>query len=259
MRLLMTTLLCALGTPLLPGQTEKASGTTKQFASDSLNLRLQYPAMLEARDGAEAMVKGHLAMPGLLEARVEANRVAGCLRPVLLLRTAQPAKDATTTEQPANDGSETTVRVTPAASGTMLLAELDPTCLSETEQVSGRKELPVMAQQFLATPGMAAVRQPATYTIGWQKVTMAAAQGHPQTPAPAGADPTQQPTALPFTIFTMAIATNWNSHLLVWLMSANQISLLDAMSKSTVRFGRGAEAPLYPLTMGNGNGGGTPQ
>ena len=259
MRLQTTALLCALWTPMLPGQVTKANGETKLFASDSLNLRLQYPAMLEVRDGAEAVVNGRLAMPGLSETRVEANSVAGCLRPVLLVRTPQPAKPSTTTEQPAKDGSETIVRVTPTAAGTMLLAELDPTCLSGAEQVSGRKELPVMAQQFLATPGMAAVAQPANYTIGWQKVYMAAAEGHPQTPAPAGSDPTQQPTALPFTIFTMAIATNWNSHLLVWLMSANQISLLDAMSKSAVRFGRGAEAPLYPLTMGNGNAGGTSQ
>ena len=231
----------------------------KVFASESLKLRLQYPAVLETHDVAEAVVDGHLSMPGLSEARTEAQGVAGCLRPVLLVRTPQPVKSSTTTEQPAKDGSETVVRITPTAAATMVLAELDPNCLNDAEQVSGRKELPVMAQQFLATPGMAAVAQPASYTIGWQKVYMVAAQGHPQTPAAPGSDPKQQPTATPFTIFTMAIATNWNSHLLVWLMSANEIALLDQMSKSTVRFGRGAEAPLYPLTMGNGNTAGAPQ
>ena len=105
-----------------------------------------------------------------------------------------------------------------------------------------------MAQQFLATPGMAAVAQSASYTIGSQKVFMAVAERHPETPGPAGSDATVQPSAIPFTIFTMAVATTWNSHLLVWLMSANQIHLLDHIGKSRVCFGRAAEAPLYPRT-----------
>ena len=259
MRLLTTALVTALWVPTLLAQSTQLKEQTKLFASDSLNLRLQYPMMLETRDLSEAVVDGHLSMPGLLDSRAAADSVAGCLRPVLLVRTPKPTKDVTTTEHPTGDGGETVVRSTPAAAATMLLAELDPTCLSDAEQVSGRRVLPVMAQEFLATPGMAAVAQPASYTIGWQKVYMAAAQGHPKTPAAAGADPRQPSTATPFTIFTMAIATNWNSHLLVWLMSANQISLLDQMSKSSVRFGRSNEAPLYPLTVGDGSAGVSPQ
>lgn len=185
--------------------------------------------------------------------------VAACLRPVLLARTPEPAQRSVTAEHPSPDGRETVVTVTPAASATMLLAELDPNCLSGAEQVSGQPELPVMAQQFLATPGMAAVAQPASYTIGWQKVFMAAAQGHPETPAPAGSDASVRPAATPFTIFTMAVATTWNNHLLVWLMSANQIHLLDEISKSQVRFGRAAAGPLYPRAMGNASPAGSPQ
>lgn len=57
----------------------------------------------------------------------------------------------------------------------------------------------------------------------------------------------------------MAIATNWNNHLLVWFMTANSIATLDQLSKSLVRFGRAAAAPLYPLRFGNANPAGSPQ
>lgn len=241
-------------------QAPSAIDASTLFVSEELNLRLHYPALLKRQDVSAALQNGRLSILGLAKAPSETKGdVAACLRPLLLAQTPEPSKRSTTTERPSADGSETVVNVTPAASATLLLAELDPSCLSGEEQVSGHKELPVMAQQFLATPGMTAVAEPASYTIGSQKVFMAAAQGHPQTPAPAGSDATMRPAVTPFTLFTMAVATTWNSHLLVWLMSANQIRLLDQISKSQVRFGRAAEAPLYPLTMGNASPAGSPQ
>ena len=253
-----------LATCLIAASARAQTGMTAEgrtlFTSEALNLRFAYPSALEQRALNEAMVEGRLTMVGLSSPRGETKgTVATCLRPLLLARTPQPAKTSTAIEKPSTDGSETVVTVKPAATATLLLAELDPNCLSGEEQVSGHKELPVMAQQFLATPGMAAVAEPASYTIGSQKVFMAAAQGHPETPAPAGSDAAVQPSPTPFTIFTMAVATNWNNHLLVWLMSSNEIGLLDQVSKSTVRFGRGAEAPLYPRTVGNANSTAAPQ
>ncbi len=171
------------------------SATTTVFASDTLNLRFRYPALLEKRDAAQAMTDGHLAVPGLLNpAGAAQGSVAACLQPLLLAQTPEPAGSSHVNEKLSADGSETVVTVTAAAAATLLLAELDPNCLSGAEQVSGHKELPVMAQQFLATPGMAAAAEPASYSIGAQKVFMAAAQGHPQIPAPRGGDPTQRPT-----------------------------------------------------------------
>ena len=241
-------------------QTAGPTGGRTLFTSDALNLRFAYPSTLEPHDLSEAMADGRLTMLGLSAGRSETKgSLPACLRPLLLARTPQRGTTATTTERPAVDGSETVVTVTPVGAATLMLAELDPNCLLEAEQVSGRKDLPVMAQQFLATPGMAAVAQPASYTIGSQKVFMAAAQGHPETPPATGSDASVQPASTPFTIFTMAIATTWNNHLLVWLMSSNQIGLLDQMSKSTVRFGRGAEAPLYPRPMGNADAVPAPQ
>ena len=241
-------------------QTPVESGNSTMFASEPLNLRLEFPALLRKQDVNTALQDGRIAILGLTKAPGESQgSVGACLRPLLLAQTPEPLQRSTTSERPSADGSETVVTVTPAASATLLLAELDPNCLSGEEQVSGHKELPVMAQQFLATPGMAAVAQPASYTIGSQKVFMASAQGHPETPAPAGSDPTVRPAATPFTIFTMAVATTWNNHLLVWLMSANQIGLLDQVSKSRVGFGRAAEAPLYPRTMGTASPAGSSQ
>lgn len=230
------------------------------FSSDELNLRLTYPPELERHPPTEAIAADHLRLLGLAPAPGEtAGSIAACLRPLFLAETPAPSKSATTAEHPSADGSSSTVTITPARQATMLLAELDTTCLSGAEQASRRKELPAMAQQFLSTPGMAAVAQPASYTIGSQKVYMAAAQGHPRSAPAVGADSQTQPASSPFTLFTLAIATNWNNHLLVWLLTSNQTALLDTLSKSPVRFGRAAAAPLYPLPLGNASPTGSPQ
>jgi hypothetical protein len=49
----------------------------------------------------------------------------------------------------------------------------------------------------------------------------------------------------------MGLSANWNSHLLVWYFSSNNIDTLNRITKTTVRFGRDQAAPLYPLTIGN--------
>jgi hypothetical protein len=95
-----------------------------------------------------------------------------------------------------------------------------------------------MAKIVSKNPGMKSIAQPSTYTIGWQKVHMAAAQGQPQS-----SDQGQ--------LYTMGISTNWNSHLLVWYFSSNSVDTLNRITKTTVRFGRDQAAPLYPLTIGN--------
>jgi hypothetical protein len=92
---------------------------------------------------------------------------------------------------------------------------------------------------------MKSIAQSATYTIGWQKVHMAAAQGQPQS---SPADPQLSGQLL---LYTMGLSTNWNSHLLVWYFSSNSIDTLNSITKTTVRFGRDQAAPLYPLTIGN--------
>jgi hypothetical protein len=48
----------------------------------------------------------------------------------------------------------------------------------------------------------------------------------------------------------MGLSTNWNSHLLVWYFSSNNIDTLNRITKTTVRFGRAEAAPLYPVPMG---------
>ena len=230
-----------------------------KFQSDSLNLRFNYPDSLQKRDLSEAVADGHLTLSGLSPAPQQApGTVAGCLRPLLFVQSSEPGQTETTSRQTAPDGT-VTVRITPATAATILLAELDPTCLASAEAASNHKELPEMARQLLLTPGMNTLAQPTPYTIGRQRVVMAAAQGHPpQAPGP-GADAVQPATPSAFTLFTMAVATTWNNHLLVWFLTSNQIATLDQLSKSTVRFGREAAAPLYPLTLGNASPAGSPQ
>jgi hypothetical protein len=104
-----------------------------------------------------------------------------------------------------------------------------------------------MAEIVHKVPGMKSIAQPATYTIGWQKVHMAAAQGQPQA-RPNPVDP-QLSGQLP--LYTMGLSTNWSNHLLVWYFSSNNIDTLNRITKTTVRFGRDQAAPLYPLAIGN--------
>jgi len=126
----------------------------------------------------------------------------------------------------------------------ILLAELDIDCLSAEQQMKAQDLQTGMAELVNKVPGMHSLLQPAWYTVGWQKVHVAAAQGQPQQQAdgqPAG----------PLQLFTMGLSTNWNNHLLVWYFSSNNIGMLDRMTKSTVKFGRSSRAPLYPVQIGN--------
>jgi hypothetical protein len=231
--------LSAKGQPPAPDTTE--------WENEALKLRLFYPSDLIKSDTAEVMQDGHLKLFGLSGSPdpklAEATR---CLRPLLLLEL--PRQSASQTSQRSADGS-TPVGVSSAATATILLAELDVECLSSDESASTTL-LGDMAEIVNKVPGMKSIAQPATYTIGWQKVHMAAAQGQPLqvqqqpdavNPQPAGVSQ----------LYTMGLSTNWNSHLLVWYFSSNSIDTLNRITKTTVRFGSNQAAPLYPLTIGN--------
>ncbi len=133
--------------------------------------------------------------------------------------------------------------ITPAVSGTILLAELDIDCLTPEQQSKAKDLQTNMAELVNKVPGMHPILQPAWYNVGWQKVHVAAAQGQPHAKADTPAGPLQ--------LFTMGFSTSWNNHLLVWYFSSNSTETLNRMTKSTVRFGRAAAAPLYPVTIGN--------
>jgi hypothetical protein len=191
---------------------------TTEWENESLKLRLFYPSDLAKGDTEQILRDGHLAFPGVSGATDP--KLAGgtrCLRPELFLQL--PAASTQTTSS-------------------ILLAELDINCLNAEHEGVSTTLLNDMADLVAKVPGMKPTAQPSTYTIGWQKVHMAAAQGQPQDAAPGQ-------------LYTMAISTNWNSHLLVWYFSSNDIDTLNRITKTTVRFGRDQAAPLYPLTIGN--------
>lgn len=232
-----------LGVSLTAAAQTPAPNTTEWENESPLNLRLFYPSDLVKADPAQVMQNGHLNLSGISgSADPKLAEITRCLRPVLLLNL-PPAPDAQTKKtQPTPDGGTQTT-ITPAATATMLLAELDITCLSQ-EQSNSTTLLADMAEIVNKVPGMASIAQPSTYTIGWQKVRMAAAQGQPQPQA------TSAPQPGPFQLFTMGISTNWNSHLLVWYFSSNSVDTLNRITKTTVRFGRAQAAPLYPVAIG---------
>jgi hypothetical protein len=202
----------------LSARAQAPAPNTTEWEDESLKLRLFYPSDLVKADTEQVMHDGQLTLFGV--SGVADSKLAGathCLRPALLLNL------------PASGASQ------PAVTATVLLAELDVECLNEHDSGSTTL-LNDMAEIVTKVPGMKSIAQPATYTIGWQKVHMAAAQGQPS----GGAQ-----------LYTMGLSTNWNSHLLVWYFSSNNIDTLNRITKTTVRFGRDQAAPLYPLTIGN--------
>jgi hypothetical protein len=221
---------------------------TTEWDNEALNLRLFYPSDLDQSDAAHVMRDGHFTLFGISgTADPRLAEATHCLRPLLLLKRPESGPPQTTSTQPTPDGG-TQVTITPTTTATILLAELDVNCLSE-QQSKSTNLLADMAEIVTKVPGMKPIAQPSWYTIGYQKVHMAAAQGQPQPESqPDAAD--QQPAA-PFQLYTMGISTNWNSHLLVWYFSSNSIDTLNRLTKTTVRFGRAQPAPLYPLTIGN--------
>ena len=198
---------------------------TTEWENEALKLRLFYPSDLVKGDATQVISDGHLVLFGISGVSdPKLTEATHCLRPLLLLE--QPPAGATTQ--------------TPTLTAIILLAELDINCLTPEQQSKATHLLADMAEIVNKVPGMKSIAQPATYTIGWQKIHMAAAQGQPQTTNSASSQ-----------LYTMGLSTNWNSHLLVWYFSSNTIDTLNRITKTTVRFGRDQAAPLYPLTIGN--------
>jgi hypothetical protein len=220
------------------------AANTTEWDNDALKLRLFYPSDLDQSDAAQVMHDGHFTLFGISgAAEPKLAEATHCLRPLLLLRHPQSGPPQTTNTQPTPDGG-TQVTITPATTATILLAELDVSCLSE-QQSNSTNLLAGMAEIVTKVPGMKPIAQPSWYTIGWQKVHMDAAQGQPQP------DPENPQPVGPVQLYTMGLSTNWNSHLLVWYFSSNSIDTLNRITKTTVRFGRAEAAPLYPVPMGN--------
>jgi hypothetical protein len=189
-------------------------------------------------DTEQVMPDGHLTLFGISGASdPKLAEATNCLRPILLLEHVESPSRLSVEVEPGIGGGTKMTRV-PNPRATILLAELDINCLTP-EQQKATNLLTNMAEIVSKISGMKSIVQPATYTIGSQKVHMAAAEGQPQS-QPASAY-----------LYTMAISTNWNNHLLVWYFSSNKIDTLNSITKTTVRFGRDQAAPLYPLTIGN--------
>jgi hypothetical protein len=220
----------------LPAFSQTPAPNTTEWENEALSLRLFYPSDLVKADPAQLMHDGHLSLFGVSDPKLaETTR---CLRPQLYLELPQSGPAQTTTTKPTADGG-TQVTITPATTATLVLAELDIDCLNAEHESNSTTLLADIAEVVNKVPGMTPIAQPSWYNVGWQKIHMAAAQGQPG----------QQPNG-PLQIFTMALSTNWNNHLLVWYFSSNSIDTLNLITKTTVRFGRAQAAPLYSVSIG---------
>ena len=215
-----------------------------EWRSDALDLRFAYPSDLVRRDPVEALKDGHLMVYGLPGTQIPALASATrCLKPLLSLELPTSGGEASKTQiQDASGGATVTVRQ--ALLGVILLADLDINCMTPEEQAKARELQTSMVAIVTQVPGMHAMMQPALYTVGNQKVHVAAAQGLPNVQEDPNAP------ADPLLSYTMAFSTSWNNHLLVWYFSSNSSATLNRITKSTVKFGKAKEAPLYPVQIG---------
>jgi hypothetical protein len=231
-RYLASSILAAFLFCLVAGAQEPAPNTT-EWENETLKLRLFYPSDMVKGDPSEVIREGQINLPGLTGiGDSKSAEAARCLRPALVLQL--PHSSPIQKAQPTEDGA-TQITVTPAVNATILLAELDLNCLNAERAAKSTTLLDDMAEIVNKAAGMKSIAEPSTYTIGWQKVHMAAAQGQ------QGAAP----------VYTMGLSTNWNNHLLLWYFSSSSIETLNRITKTTVRFGNDHAAPLYPVTVGN--------
>jgi hypothetical protein len=223
-----------------PNQTE--------WENEALNLRLFYPSDLVKADAAQVMHDGNVTLFGISGASdPKLAEATHCLRPILLLELPQSPSKLNVKVEPGVEGA-TNMTATHDVSATILLAELDTDCFTSGQQIKSTTPVADMAEAVNKVPGMKPIAQPAWYTVGWQKVHMAAAQGQPQAQT---VDPANPHLSGELQLYTMGLSTKWNNHLLVWYFSSNSIDTLNRITKTTVRFGRAQAAPLYPLPMGS--------
>lgn len=214
-----------------------------EWRSDSLNLEFKYPADLIRLDPVEAWKDEHLMVYGIPGGQVRRLAVStACLKPLLSAELPTSGGLATKTEHKNPDGS-TTFTIKPALLGSLLLAEVDFDCLKPELQVKNLDPITEMLSLLPKVPGMHATLQPTMYLVGRQKIYMAGAQGLPKFTV----DP--DVPVDPLLTYTMGFATDWNSHLLVWYLSANNAGTLNRMTKSVIKFGSEPPAVLYPLPV----------
>jgi hypothetical protein len=241
MRILFGGAVLSVAVLSLACRAQSPAPDTTEWENEGLKLRLFYPSDLMNTDTEQVMRDGRLVLAGVSgvtdQKVVEATR---CLRPALVLRLPQSGGPVVTAKTEPVSG-EAKINVAPAVTATVVLAELNIDCLNAEHESGSMTLLNDMAEVVAKGPGMRSIAQPSTYTIGWQKIHMAAGQGQPQ--SEASGPPTQ--------VYTMGLSTNWNSHLLVWYFTSNSIEMLDRITKTTVRFGRDKAAPLYPLAINN--------
>jgi len=240
-RVVITAILAASVSLAAVAQTPAPN--TTEWENEALSLRLFYPSDLIKADPTKVMHGGHLTLLGISgTSDPKLAEMTHCLRPTLLLELPQSGSAQTKTQPTADNGTQIT---TPAITATILLAELDIDCLNSDHVNTSTTLLPDLAELVTKAPGMKSIVQPAWYNVGWQKIYMAAAQGQP---VPLGSANSQSTGSSQ--LYTMGLSTNWNSHLLVWYFSSNNIDTLNRITKTTVRFGRAQAAPLYPNPMG---------
>ena len=243
--ILATQLLASALTAQEPSASAADAVKTTTYNSDTLNLRFTYPSYMHQRDAAEAMQSGHLAIFGSSGVNdPEHLQVVKCLHPALLLNTPNDAasQQQVRSEHQNADGSTTVVTHAAAPEATVLLAELDPTCLTPEQQAKAEDLLAAISQTIAHLPGMSPIGKPLWYKVGRQKIHMAASQGHLQMAGQTSAG----------AVGMTAFSTNWENHFLIWFFESNNVALMNRLTKSVVAFGRETPAPLFPASIGQG-------
>jgi hypothetical protein len=129
----------------------------------------------------------------------------------------------------------------------IVVVELLPACLPKPATKSADDALASMAREAVSLPGLRPAPKPLWYEVAKRKVHMNWSIGRFKLSGHLDEAPT----------IVMAMSTEWHRHLLLWVFTSNDATILNQLAKSLVQFGDGPWGQMFPGNLGP-SGSGTP-
>jgi len=228
-------------TPSSPPETskdatqDKSSGT---YTNTELHLTFSYPQELQPEDAHAIAERGHIAMYGTQpETDPEHVESEACDKVLLMVGKEGDPKRAEITIP--GGGKAPSVEPDPTAS--ILLIEIDNSCIPPKILKKPDNALAGLALQTTQIPGMTQIDQPVWYEIQGHKIHFAAAQGRPLSEDGKQLSPDRQIVA--------GFAIELNGHILFWMLQSDNIDFFNRLLDSKVDFGSGTPQALFPAHL----------
>jgi hypothetical protein len=259
--------ICLLGMTLLVGQafaqgTPKPTDATAQtvatakasadvakdavYRNDGGELAFFYPSDLVLGDANAVADRGHRAIYGNEpESDPEHTKSEKCMHFLMMADLPEAASPTTLT---LGESGKSPVQIVPSPSGSILLAEIDRTCLPKKMSSKDTNDaLGNMASIAQKMPGMTPIDQQMWYEVDKHKVHFSAAHGRLSSNPQGGR---KIESAEEQAVATLSVENN--GHYVMWMIMSNDLATFNRLLASKVQFGGGPVVLLYPFTIGNG-------